>query len=113
MAELILFAQNSGAAPDQYQKGDIVDIFDDGVYSGKAVKAPDFFIVKLAGTAAEHEDYKQLVSHMDGEDKVIDHKRKYNVDYISVLGQERVDEIINSEEWIVDEIQAGDITEKS
>jgi len=108
MAELYLYAQDSGS----YEKGDVVDVLEDGTYGGSDAKMPSFFVVKVSGTKADLLYLKDSIAHMDGEELVIDKKRKYNCDYVSVLGQNRVDAILGSATWDVDTVSIDDINEK-
>lgn len=108
MAELYLYAQDSGS----YEKGDVVDVLEDGTYGGSQVKMPSFFVVKVSGTKADLLYLKDSIAHMDGEELIVDKKRKYNCNYVSVIGQERIDEIFASSEWIVETISVEDISDK-
>jgi len=109
MAEIYLYAQDSGS----YEKGDVVDVLDDGTYGGSDAKMPSFFVVKVSGTKADLLYLKDSISHLDDDDNVVvDKRRKYNCDYVAVVGQERIDEILSSQEWLIDTISLEDISDK-
>jgi len=108
MAELYLYAGNTGS----YEKGDVVDVLEDDAYGGSAAKMPSFFVVRVPGTKSDLVYLKEPISHEEGEERTTDKKRKYNCDYVSVIGQERIVEILSSSEWLVDSISLNDITEK-
>lgn len=106
MAEIYLSTGTSAS----YEKGDIVEVLEDGQYGGNQAKSPDFFVVRIPDkTCGELQYLKEPVIDVEGE---VIKKRKYGIDYISVLGQARVDEITGLSEWIVDDVSLSDVVEK-
>ena len=106
MADIYLATRDSSG----YHKNDIIDVLEDNQYGGREAKSPDFFVVRIPG---EMSDLRYLRDSILDENYDIVTKRKYSIDYVSVLGKQRVDEISASQEWIVDEVSLNDVTEKS
>lgn len=111
MAEIYCFARDAGSL----EKGDIVDVLEDGQYGGREAKHPSFLVFSIPGkTKAECVYLKNSLydgSFIDGEPPMLK-KRRYNYDYLTHLGQAKIDEILSSP-WSVEEINENDITEKT